>query len=125
MECRPVIGLCDDFPNVVAGIHGIDAGHFAGGAGVYRLDTAMGDRAAEDFRMQHAGQLHQMSIFRATGHFVVPFSRGSDRPTCPPDAIAAAISATLRLSAWLHRPRAQRRPAAAHACRKPSRASRR
>ena len=73
VECRPVIGLCDDFPNVVAGIHGIDAGHFAGGAGVYRLDTAMGDRAAEDFRMQHAGQLHQMSIFRATGHFVVPF----------------------------------------------------
>ena len=73
VECRPVIGISDDFPHVVAGIDGVDAGHFAGGAGVDRLDAAMRDRAAEDFCMQHAGQLHQMSVFGAAGHLVAPF----------------------------------------------------
>ena len=70
VECRPVIGLSDDVQHVVTGIDGVDARHFAGGAGVHRLDAAMRDRAAENFCMQHARQLHQMSVFGAAGHLV-------------------------------------------------------
>ena len=59
----------------------IDAGHLLGGAGVDRLDAAMGDRAAEDLAVQHAGKPHGVGVFGAPGDLLArlePRRRTSD-----------------------------------------------
>ena len=65
VEGRAVIGLGDDLAHVVGGDDAVDAGHLLGRAGVDRLDAAVGDGAAEDLSVQHAGQPHGVGVFGA------------------------------------------------------------
>ena len=81
VECRPVIGLRDNLAHVLRRDDAVDPGHLLGGAGIDRLDAAMGDGAAEDLSVQHAGKPHCMGIFGAPGDLLArlePRRRTSD-----------------------------------------------
>jgi len=83
VEGRPVIGVGDDFANVVGGYDAIDARNLLRRAGVDRLDAAMRDRAAKDFPMQHAGQTHRVSVFGAPADLVARFETGQRTADLP------------------------------------------
>ncbi len=57
------------FRGVLAGDHGLDAGHGACGAGVDREDFCVCVRAAQHRRVQHAGQMHVGDILCGAGDF--------------------------------------------------------
>ena len=134
VECRAVIGLRDDLAHVLDGDDAIDAGHLLGRAGVDRLDAAVGDGAAEDLAVQHAGKPHGVGVFGAPGDLrraprAAAASARSDRrrarlrrrlawwwlPSVP-------RSVCCGLFAGPAAPRGRHRREAARACRRPSRA---
>jgi hypothetical protein len=73
VERRAVIGIGDDFNDVLRSDDAEHAGDFLRRADVDRLDAAVRDRRAEDLAIKHAGQPHQMGIFGAPGDLFARF----------------------------------------------------
>ena len=67
VERRAVIRIGDQPENILAGDDAMHAGHLLRGTDVDRADAAVGDGAAEDFSVQHAGQDQVVGVFGAAG----------------------------------------------------------
>ena len=85
VERRAVIGLGDDLAHVFGRDDAVDAGHCLGRAGVDRLDAAMGNGAAEDLSVQHAGQAHGVGVFGAPGDLLARLDPGQRAADLRPD----------------------------------------
>ena len=109
VEGGAVIRLRDDLAHVLRGDHAIDAGHLLGRTGIDRLDAAVGDRAAKDLSVQHAGKPHGVRVFGAAGDLLAGLESRRRASDLIADARCAAVQhgvgchqrlAPLLLRAW-------------------------
>ena len=99
VEGRAVIRFGDNFAHVVAGVNGEDAGDFARFAGVDILNAAVRHRAAENLGVQHAGHLHQMRVFGASGDLLAAFQPRQRTADLSAMVVVAAIRAPRLMAA--------------------------
>ena len=95
----------------------MNARHFYCRGCVDRFDAAVGDRAAENLGMQHAGKSHGVGIFGAAGHLLARFD-ARQRPSDLMPRASMVISAPLRCRRAPGAMRAARRPAPARVCKR-------
>ena len=105
VEGRAVERVRHHLAHVVDADHAVDAGERARRARVERADAPVGDRAAEDFSVEHAGQADVVYVFGAAGYLGRAFQarhrashlsacRGRHQCACPASSAARNARAT-------------------------------
>ncbi len=77
MKGRTIIGIGNDFTNVIDRDHTMDASKSLRGADIDMFDTRVRNRAAEYLAVQHAGQPRIVDVFGLPRHLFARFEAGN------------------------------------------------
>jgi hypothetical protein len=88
---RSVIRICNELDDVLDCDDTMDTSQFSRGTRLDPADAAVGNGAAENFSMQHAGKTQILQILRASRHLGAPFDARNAAADLSHGACAASL----------------------------------